>query len=82
MVPRGWTRKDIEEALERPKQAIAVRDVRFLLGGSRLDDPATAFIRPDGHYVVRNDATGDIVQISDRLDPEWKAPWDLPPLNS
>lgn len=27
-------------------------------------------------YVVRNDRTGDIVQVSDRTDSAWRAPWN------
>ncbi|MBC3456567.1 colicin E5-related ribonuclease [Pseudomonas mosselii] len=26
-------------------------------------------------YVVRNDRTGAIVQVSNKNDPEWVAPW-------
>ena len=43
-----------------------------------MNDPATAFIRSDSSYVVRNDRTGEVVQISDRTDPNWIAPWDKP----
>ncbi|MEZ0601684.1 colicin E5-related ribonuclease [Paraburkholderia sp. IW21] len=45
------------------------------IGGARHDDPATAFMREDGHYVVRNDIDGTIVQISKRNDPNWKSPF-------
>ncbi|SHN69942.1 colicin E5-related ribonuclease [Desulfovibrio litoralis] len=30
----------------------------------------------DGSYVVRNDRTRDIVQVSDKFDKDWKAPWE------
>ncbi|WP_429244211.1 colicin E5-related ribonuclease [Luteibacter sp. 621] len=40
-----------------------------------MNDPATAYYSRSGGYVVRNDVTGDIVQISNRNDPGWKAPW-------
>ncbi|WP_408981024.1 colicin E5-related ribonuclease [Pseudomonas sp. B21-017] len=30
----------------------------------------------DGSYVVRNDRTGAIVQVSNKKDPNWVAPWD------
>ena len=39
-----------------------------------MDDPATAYYSRRGGYVVRNDRTGDIVQISDRTDPNWIGP--------
>lgn len=41
-----------------------------------MDDPATAYYSGRGGYVVRNNRTGDIVQVSNRTDPGWKAPWD------
>lgn len=40
-----------------------------------MDDPATAYIDAAGNYVVRNDVTGDIVQVSDRFDPNWISPF-------
>jgi hypothetical protein len=39
------------------------------------DDPATAYIRGDGHYVVRNDVDGTIVQISNRPRAIWYQPF-------
>lgn len=41
-----------------------------------MSKAATAYINKDGSYVVRNNKTGDIVQISNRNNPNWKAPWD------
>ncbi len=41
-----------------------------------LDDPATAYYASDGSYVVRNDKTGEITQISNKNDPNWIAKWD------
>ena len=51
------------------------KDTRHLPDGSRMDDPATAYINEDGSYVVRNDRTGDIVQVSDRNAQNWKSPF-------
>ena len=75
MTKRGWTDTLIQDTLDNPSRTVATQDTRYLPGGGRMSDPATAFIRKDGSYVVRNDVTGDIVQISDRFDPGWKAPW-------
>jgi len=36
------------------------------VSGSRLNEPATGYIARDGAYVIRNDLTGVIVEISDR----------------
>ena len=52
------------------------KDTRFdPVLGACLNDPATGYVARDGGYVVRNDRTGQIVQISDKNDPNWKSPW-------
>jgi filamentous hemagglutinin len=75
MAKRGWTIADIEDVLSRPVRIVQTRDTRYLPDGTRMDDPSTAYLRQDGHYVVRNDRTGDIIQISNRRDPSWKSPF-------
>jgi hypothetical protein len=75
MEKRGWNTTDIENTLESPHRTVATKDVRYLPDGSRMADPATAYIRADGHYVVRNDVTKDIVQVSDRTNKVWKSPF-------
>jgi filamentous hemagglutinin len=73
---RGWSREDVQSTIDKPDHTIPTRDTRYLGSGDRLDDPATAYIDKDGNYVVRNDRTGDIVQLSNRNDPNWKSPFD------
>lgn len=73
---RGWTERLIDSTIARPARTVATRDTRHIRGGGRMDDPATAYYSQRGGYVVRNDRTGDIVQVSDRTDPNWIAPWD------
>ena len=74
---RGWSEESIQETLDKPEKMIETRDRRWLPGANEpLDDPATAYLSADGSYVVRNDRTGAIVQISDRNDKNWKNPWD------
>lgn len=73
---RGWTQRLAQSAIDRPARTVATRDTRHLAGGGRMDDPATAFYGQRGGYVVRNTRSGDIVQVSDRTNPNWKAPWD------
>ena len=73
---RGWTKRLVESTIENPERTVATRDTRWLPGGGRMDDPATAFYSRRGGYVVRNNRTGDIVQVSNRTDPGWRAPWD------
>jgi RHS repeat-associated protein len=73
---RGWTKRLVQSSIDDPVRTVATRDNRYLPGGGRLDDPATAYYNRRGGYVVRNDRTGDIVQVSDRTDAAWRAPWD------
>lgn len=75
MEKRGWNTTDIENTLESPHRTAVTKDIRFLPDGSRMADPATAYVRADGHYVVRNDVTKDIVQVSDRTNKDWKSPF-------
>ncbi|CAE6888834.1 hypothetical protein R69927_04694 [Paraburkholderia domus] len=75
MKKRGWTQEDVEATIAHPSRTVPTRDNRFIPNGNgaRRDDPATAYIRDDGHYVVRNDVDGKIVQVSDRYDTGWKS---------
>ncbi len=78
MPKRGWNETSIKDTLENPAKTVKTTDTRFKADGSglRLNDPATAYYSKDGGYVVRNDVTGDIVQVSDRNDPNWIDPFD------
>ncbi len=73
---RGWTKRLVQSAIDDPVRTVATRNTRYLPGGRRLDDPATAYYSRRGGYFVRDDRTGDIAQISDRMNPAWKATWD------
>jgi Colicin E5 ribonuclease domain len=73
---RGWTEKDVEDTIENPARTAKTRDTRNLEdGGGRRDDPATAYVRDDGSYVIQNDVDGTVVQVSNRNDPNWKNPF-------
>ena len=73
MPGRGWTMDLIEETYLRPAETHPVWD--YTTG---VREPATAYVRPDGSYVVVNSNTRAVVQISDRGDPGWKPVWDDP----
>ena len=73
---RGWTKDLVVDAIDNPARTVKWKDTRYLPGRNKLNDSATAFYSKEGGYVVRNDHTGDIVQVSDRLDNNWLAPWD------
>ncbi|HEX6369730.1 MAG TPA: colicin E5-related ribonuclease [Longimicrobium sp.] len=76
MSKRGWDEALVKSTINNPARTVPTRDTRHLPGGGNMDDPATAYINADGSYVVVNDRTGDIVQVSDRNDPNWQSPWD------
>ena len=76
LVKRGWTERLVQSTIDNPVRTVPWKDTRHLPGGQRLNDPATAYYSKRGGYVVRNDRTGDIVQVSDRTNPNWFAPWD------
>jgi RHS repeat-associated protein len=73
MGPRGWTQAAIENAVDHP---VATHDVWDYTSGTQ--QPATAYESSNGGYVVVNDATHDVVQVSDVNDSEWKPVWDEP----
>jgi YD repeat-containing protein len=76
MKKRGWTEEDVEDTIENPARTAKTRDTRNLEDGSgQRDDPATAYVRDDGSYVIRNDVDGTVVQVSNRNDPNWKNPF-------
>ena len=65
MTKRGWTTELIEDAVINP--------VKTSLSTNMLNgNTATASKSAKGGYVVVDDITKDIVQISDRLDPSWR----------
>ena len=73
MGPRGWTPETIGKTVANPAETHSVWD--FTAGTKQ---PATAYVRPDGSYVVVNDATKTVVQVSDATNSNWKAVWNDP----
>lgn len=77
MGKRGWTTDSLESVIANPSKTVVTKDTRFdPVSGTRLNDPATGYVAKDGSYVVRNDRTGAIVQVSDKNDKNWVAPWE------
>ena len=73
MEPRGWSEKLIDDAVANPAATHSVWD--FTTGAKQA---ATAYERADGSYVVVNDSTGAVVQVSDINDAGWKPVWNDP----
>jgi RHS repeat-associated protein len=76
MAKRGWNREAVDKLIANPHSTRAVRDTRHSPSGVKVNDPATAYINRQGHYVIRNNRTGDVVQVSNRHDLDWVSPWD------
>lgn len=64
MNERGWTKESVEQTIKNPDKNAQAIDRR---GG--LNEPATAYFDKSGHYVVRNNKTGEVIQISNKNDP-------------
>lgn len=59
---RGWTREAINETVNNPFTTRAATN-------RATGNAATAFFRKDGSHVIRDNVTGDLVQMSDRANP-------------
>jgi RHS repeat-associated protein len=60
---RGWTRPDIHHTVNNP---FTTRRATNKSNGN----PATAYFNQDGSHVIRDDITGDLIQLSDRNNPQ------------
>jgi len=62
---RGWNQSSIDDVVNN-----YVHKSKTI--NKANDNPATAYFDKNGHYVVRDDVTGEIVQMSNRYNPNWK----------
>ncbi|MDR2220533.1 MAG: DUF637 domain-containing protein [Methylobacillus sp.] len=71
---RGWTKQEIQEVIDKGPVGTSIdkRGPSKAPDGVARNDTATVYGSKDG-YIVRNDRTGEIVQISDKTDPNWIA---------
>lgn len=57
----------------QPTRTVPTRDTRFNPAtGNFNNDPATAYFDASGNYVIVNERTNDVVQISNRNKTDWK----------
>ncbi len=63
LLRRGWTRNSIDQTVNNPFTT------RPALNRS-TGNPATAFFNQDGSHIIRDDITAELVQMSDRLNPD------------
>lgn len=71
---RGWDKTSVESTVNKPARTQEAQDTRNLPDGSKMNDSATVYFDKEGNYVVVNDKTGDIVQVSNKNDPNWQPP--------
>lgn len=64
---RGWTDSDIADTIENP---VLIRTDPNIVNRAN-GNPVTYYYRADGHYVVIDDFTGTVVQVSNTYDPRW-----------
>ena len=64
MLSRGWTEQTVQQT---------VRYSRITREATNLanNNPATAFFNRDGSYVVIDNITRVVIQVSNRFDPNW-----------
>lgn len=69
---RGWTEEDVQDITKGPVTGTSTdkRKPNKTADGLGRDDTASVYGPKDG-YVVVNDRTKEVVQISDRTDPGW-----------
>lgn len=66
MSKRGWTDSSINKTINEPYTTrLAINKT------TPTRNPATAYYNKDGSYVIRDNITGDIIQISKRGDVNW-----------
>lgn len=70
MKERGWTERRVRNLTKMHPSGRSIDRQ-----GSK-DEPATVFGRP-GRYVVVNNQTGEVVQVSDKKIPLWKDHVDI-----
>ena len=69
---RGWTKEEIQSAVNDGATGTTFdkRSASKTPDGLSRNDPATVY-GSKGSYVVVNDRTGEVVQISDKNNPNW-----------
>ena len=61
---RGWTERKVQSTINNPAHTSSALN---RANGSS----AAAYFDRNGAYVVRDNITGEIIQVSNRLDPNW-----------
>lgn len=72
MDERGWSEQDIRDIVAKGPKGVSVdqRGFKTTEDGLGRNDPATVYGEP-GKYVVINDRTGEVTQVSGKNEPGW-----------
>ena len=72
MSARGWTEDEVTEMMQGKPTGISIdqRSSQSTPDGVARNDPATVYGTPS-KYVIINDITNEVVQVSDKGDPNW-----------
>jgi hypothetical protein len=71
MARRGWDRASMKELIDSPTVRYNVVDLR-----AGIREPATVYAHSNNTYVMLNNRTGEVIQVSDRSKPGWKPVWE------
>nr|WP_256347916.1 colicin E5-related ribonuclease [Pseudomonas gingeri] len=73
MLSRGWTEQEIKDVVSKGEAGKTVdkRRATKTIDGLSRDDTATVYGVPPNNYVVVNDRTDEVTQISDKNDSSW-----------
>lgn len=71
MKQRGWNKSDVENTIKNGKQESAIDSRHNPKTGTQNNTPATRYTNSDGSYIVRNNETGDVVQVSNKNKADW-----------
>ncbi len=64
LTSRGWNQSSIDDIVNNPVHTSSATN-------RATGNPATAYFDNTGNYVVRDNVTGRLVQMSNRNDPDW-----------
>ena len=67
LAKRGWSEDSVKNTREN-----FIKRMRSV--DRKTGEPATAYFKSHNQYVVVNDKTGSVVQVSDLNKPNWKIP--------
>jgi hypothetical protein len=78
---RGWTLNSIQNTVKNPAMTRSTLDNPSIFNKAN-GNPVTYYYTADGYYVVIDNVTGELVQVSDQTNKLWQDPFISPPPGS